>query len=49
MRAVSNPGTSHFFPGLSVAIQTWSQQPRYQEVNPKGTVILPCVIQVSKP
>ncbi len=29
---------------MSHAIQTWSQQPRYQEVNPKGTVILPCTI-----
>ena len=29
---------------MSHAIQTWSQQPRYQEVNPKGTVILPCNI-----
>ena len=38
---------SHFS-GLSAAIQTWSQQPRYQEVNPEGTVILPCIIQNKK-
>ena len=25
-------------------IQKWSQQPRYQEVNPRGTIVLPCVI-----
>ena len=30
--------------GESKAIQTWGQQPRYQEVNPAGTVILPCKI-----
>ena len=33
---------------MSHAIQTWAQQPRYQEVNPKGTVILPCKIQDKK-
>ena len=45
----TNPILFHFFvPGLSVALQTWSRQPHYQEVNPKGTVILPCVIQGKK-
>ena len=26
------------------AIQQWSEQPRYQEVNPHGSVIMPCLI-----
>ncbi len=28
--------------------QQWSEQPRYQEVNPHGSVILPCLIQDKK-
>jgi len=28
----------------SLAVQTWGQQPGYQEVNPGGQVKLPCVI-----
>jgi hypothetical protein len=25
-------------------LQKWSQQPRYQEVNPRGSIVLPCVV-----
>lgn len=28
----------------SLAVQTWVEQPRYQEVNPKGNLRLPCVV-----
>ena len=30
--------------GSAESLQKWAQQPRYQEVNPRGTIILPCVI-----
>ena len=26
------------------SIQEWSEQPRYQEVNPHGSVVMPCLI-----
>ena len=26
------------------AVQSWAEQPRYQEVNPFGNLILPCVV-----
>ncbi len=29
-------------------IQRWSEQPRYQEVNPHGSVVMPCVILSKK-
>ena len=32
------------FLGSAESLQKWAQQPRYQEVNPRGTIILPCVI-----
>ena len=27
-----------------LAVQTWSEQPMYQEVNPGGQVIMPCIV-----
>ena len=30
--------------GSAYGLQKWAQQPRYQEVNPRGTIVLPCVI-----
>ena len=33
-----------YITGNAIAIQEWSEQPRYQEVNPLGSVIMPCVI-----
>ncbi len=30
--------------GWAESLQKWAQQPRYQEVNPRGTIVLPCVI-----
>ena len=27
-----------------LAVQTWSEQPVYQEVNPGGQVIMPCIV-----
>ena len=45
---------AQFLPALLLALalcspaasglQKWAQQPRYQEVNPRGTIVLPCVI-----
>ena len=32
-----------FFSAVS-ALQTWSEQPKYQEVNPNGNITLPCII-----
>ena len=31
-----------------IALQEWSSQPRYQEVNPHGSVVMPCVISNKK-
>ena len=31
-----------------LAVQKWTEQPRYQEVNPHGSVIMPCVIMNKK-
>ena len=31
-----------------LAIQTWTEQPRYQEVNPHGSVVMGCLIANKK-
>ena len=31
-------------PQSLLAVQTWSEQPVYQEVNPGGQVIMPCIV-----
>ena len=36
------------FPGTAVSVQEWSEQPKYQEVNPHGSVVMPCVILEKK-
>ena len=36
-----------YFTGC-IALQEWTSQPRYQEVNPHGSVVMPCVISSKK-
>jgi len=31
-----------------LGLQSWSEQPRYQEVNPEGSVVMPCVVAMKK-
>ncbi len=35
---------SLLLPSASLAVQSWSEQPRYQEVNPGGEVRMACVV-----
>ena len=32
----------------ATAIQQWTEQPRYQEINPHGALVMPCLIQNKK-
>jgi len=32
----------------ATAIQQWTEQPRYQEINPHGSLVMPCLIQNKK-
>ena len=36
------------FLGCCNGQQEWTEQPRYQEVNPHGSVVMPCVITNKK-
>ena len=36
--------TSILLPASISALQTFAEEPRYQEVNPRGTVVLPCKV-----